>query len=87
MLKSAKSVVGGIQPYRHLHNMSLPQLNGVAPAAHTITNLKRWSVAGKEIPGNIYLLAVVSIVFGILLFYSLTPRLIRRFANKDNPCL
>lgn len=48
MLKSAKSVVSAVGAYKQLHTMSL---NGVASASHTITNLKRWSVAGKELPG------------------------------------
>lgn len=48
MLKSAKSVVSAVGAYKQLHNM---QLNGIASASHTVTNLKRWSVAGKELPG------------------------------------
>jgi hypothetical protein len=49
MLKSAKSVVSAVGAYKQLHTMPL---NGIASASHTITNLKRWSVAGKELPGT-----------------------------------
>jgi hypothetical protein len=52
MLKSAKSVVSAVGAYKQLHNMALPPLNGIASSSHTITNLKRWSVAGKELPGT-----------------------------------
>lgn len=56
-LRSAKSVLGDLRSSHHSQQMALPQFNGSAfgdsrqPSAHTITSLKRWSVAGKELPG------------------------------------
>jgi hypothetical protein len=58
LLRSAKSVVGDLRSSRPPQQMALPQFNGSAfgdsrqPSAHTITSLKRWSVAGKELPGT-----------------------------------
>lgn len=71
MLKSAKSVVSAVGAYKQLHNMPL---NGIASSAsHTITNLKRWSVAGKELPGtSISLPMIIAIAFALALCSVLT---------------
>lgn len=83
MLKSAKSVVSAIGAYKQLHNMPL---NGIASASHTITSLKRWSVAGKELPGVYTPRIDVAIAYARALCSILT-KINSCVANKDDTCL
>lgn len=84
MLKSAKSVVSAVGAYKQLHNMPL---NGIASASHTITNLKRWSVAGKELPGiSVCLQMCIAIAYALALCSELT-RNYSCVANQDNSCV
>lgn len=84
MLKSAKSVVSAVGAYKQLHNMPL---NGIASASHTITNLKRWSVAGKELPGIlVFLKMCIEIAHALAFSFGLT-RNYSCFANQDDSCV
>ncbi|KAH8693946.1 hypothetical protein BGW36DRAFT_301357 [Talaromyces proteolyticus] len=79
MLRSAKSVVGALRSHRPSPQMALPHLNGSAfsdsrrHASHTITSLKRWSIAGKEIPAASQIKTIHVYDFDNTLFCSPLP--------------
>lgn len=86
LLRSAKSVVGAPRSSCPPQQMAQPQFNGSAfgdsrrPSAHTITSLKRWSVAGKDLPGIIPLCP-------ISLSRCTNQWIVRCLADKDDPRL
>ncbi|EED12424.1 conserved hypothetical protein [Talaromyces stipitatus ATCC 10500] len=64
--------MSGIGP-KQLHNMAMPPVNGMTSVSHTITNLKRWSVSGKELPAVSQIKAIHVYDFDNTLFSSPLP--------------